>query len=204
MSDYKNTLNLPRPTLRQKAISPSANRNSAALGGDGSYARLRRSAGVGALVRTTVRPMPTADPHRYAVNKILKDIIVKARTLDGFDAPHVPGWDCHGLPIDQRREAGGQAGAEGRCVVSAAPAAITRSSRSKSAQRFPAPGRVRRLNRPCPPWIPRRGRHRARPRPHRRGGSSIRVSPVHWCLTGPAAEAEVEYEDRTSPAIDVR
>src|SRR6188508_343943 len=40
----------------------------------------------------------------HAVNKVLKDIIVKSRTLDGFDAPYVPGWDCHGLPIEHAVE----------------------------------------------------------------------------------------------------
>ena len=50
-------------------------------------------------------PYANGDIHiGHAVNKILKDIIIKAKTLDGFDAPYVPGWDCHGLPIEHQIE----------------------------------------------------------------------------------------------------
>lgn len=50
-------------------------------------------------------PYANGDIHiGHAVNKILKDMVVKSRTLDGYDAPYVPGWDCHGLPIEQQVE----------------------------------------------------------------------------------------------------
>ena len=69
----------------------------------------------------------------HAVNKVLKDIVVKSRTLDGYDAPYVPGWDCHGLPIEHAgREEARQRGQEARRDASSArPAASTRRSRSK-------------------------------------------------------------------------
>ena len=66
------------------------------------YARLREQGeGRPRFVLHDGPPYANGDIHLgHAVNKVLKDIIVKSKTLDGFDAPYVPGWDCHGLPIE--------------------------------------------------------------------------------------------------------
>ena len=72
----------------------------------GLYEKIRATAkGRPAFVLTDGPPYANGAIHLgHAVNKILKDIIVKARTLDGYDAPYVPGWDCHGLPIEMQVE----------------------------------------------------------------------------------------------------
>src|SRR6516165_5401639 len=117
----------------------------------------------------------------HAINKVLKDIIVKARTLDGFDSPYVPGWDCHGLPIEQQVDLQrtdfkrlGVFGDWDRPYLTMAP--------QYEAQQIRAFGRV-----------------------IARGHVYQGVKPVHWCIDcrSALAEAEVEYEERTSPAVDV-
>ena len=73
-------------------------------------------------------PYANGDIHiGHAVNKILKDMIVKSRTLDGFDAPYVPGWDCHGLPIEHQVEKNSaRSASRSRPTSSARPAASSR------------------------------------------------------------------------------
>ncbi len=72
----------------------------------GLYEKIRSTAkGRPAFILTDGPPYANGAIHLgHAVNKILKDIIVKSRTLDGYDAPYVPGWDCHGLPIEMQVE----------------------------------------------------------------------------------------------------
>ncbi|MCI0667845.1 MAG: class I tRNA ligase family protein, partial [Methylococcaceae bacterium] len=101
--DYKHTLNLPNTPFPMKANL--ANReperlqqwNEADL-----YARIReRFAGKPKFVLHDGPPYANGAIHiGHAVNKVLKDIIVKSKTMSGYDAPYVPGWDCHGLPIE--------------------------------------------------------------------------------------------------------
>ena len=107
MTDYKNTINLPKTDFPMKANL--ANREPAML--DDWYARdlygaLRRhAAGRPKFVLLDGPPYANGQIHLgHAVNKVLKDIIVKSRTLSGFDAPYIPGWDCHGLPIELQVE----------------------------------------------------------------------------------------------------
>ena len=83
----------------------------------------------------------------HAVNKVLKDIVVKSRTLDGFDAPYIPGWDCHGLPIELAVEK--KHGKPGQkldaAAFRAACRAFARSQIDASARRLQASRSVRRL-----------------------------------------------------------
>ena len=82
---------------------------------------------------TTGRRTPTAQIHLgTALNKILKDFVVKSRSMAGFDAPYVPGYDCHGLPIELKvdRELGAEEARDERRRTSAAPAARTPSASS--------------------------------------------------------------------------
>ena len=103
---------------------------------------------------TTVRPYANgADPPRVTpANKILKDIIVKSRTLDGYDSPYIPGWDCHGLPIET---AGGEEArprrAEARCAQDfpcGLPQPMRMEQIEPAAQGLQAPGRDGRLGSP--------------------------------------------------------
>lgn len=103
MTDYKHTLNLPETAFSMKANLPQS-----------EPGRLKQwqSNGLYQKIRTTFKGCPKFILHDgppyangkihtgHAVNKILKDIVIKSKTLSGFDAPYVPGWDCHGLPIE--------------------------------------------------------------------------------------------------------
>jgi len=102
-TDYKNTLNLPRTDFPMKAdlVSREPERlkkwEAAKL-----YEKIQSArAGAEKFVLHDGPPFANGDVHiGTALNKILKDIIVKYKTLRGFDAPYIPGWDCHGLPIE--------------------------------------------------------------------------------------------------------
>ena len=102
-TDYKNTLNLPRTDFPMKADlvarEPERLKKWEAAG---LYEKIQAArANAGKFVLHDGPPFANGDVHiGTALNKILKDIIVKYKTLRGFSAPYVPGWDCHGLPIE--------------------------------------------------------------------------------------------------------
>ena len=107
MTDYKATLNLPNTDFAMKANL--AQREPEMLKqwqSNNIYQQIRQArAGREQFILHDGPPYANGDIHiGHAVNKILKDIIVKSRTLSGFDAPYVPGWDCHGLPIEHNVE----------------------------------------------------------------------------------------------------
>ncbi|MGQ0658790.1 MAG: isoleucine--tRNA ligase [Chromatiales bacterium] len=156
-------------------------------------------------------PYANGDIHLgHAVNKVLKDIIVKARGLSGFDAPYVPGWDCHGLPIELMVEK--KVGKTGRDVDARRFREACRAYASEQVGRQRADfQRLGVLGDWAHPYLTMdyafeaniiRALGRIIAAGHLERGSK----PVHWCVDcGSAlAEAEVEYEDRESPAIDVR
>ncbi|MSU27631.1 MAG: isoleucine--tRNA ligase, partial [Pedosphaera sp.] len=99
--DYKNTLNLPRTDFSMKAdLVAREPQRLARWEADAIYAQIRAArAGREKFVLHDGPPFANGDVHvGTALNKVLKDIIVKYQTLRGFDAPYIPGWDCHGLP----------------------------------------------------------------------------------------------------------
>ncbi|MCC6171003.1 MAG: class I tRNA ligase family protein, partial [Gammaproteobacteria bacterium] len=103
MADYKQTINLPKTDFPMKAdLAQREPKMLERWEAQNTYARLREVArGRPRFVLHDGPPYANGAIHiGHAVNKILKDIIVKSRGLDGFDAPYVPGWDCHGLPIE--------------------------------------------------------------------------------------------------------
>jgi isoleucyl-tRNA synthetase len=103
MSDYKDTLNLPKTEFPMKASLAQREPKRLKQWQDmGLYEKIRQeSSGRPKFILHDGPPYANGDLHvGHAVNKILKDIIVKSKTLDGYDAPYVPGWDCHGLPIE--------------------------------------------------------------------------------------------------------
>jgi isoleucyl-tRNA synthetase len=156
-------------------------------------------------------PYANGDIHiGHAVNKILKDIIVKARTLSGFDAPYVPGWDCHGLPIEHAVEK-----KIGKAGVQVEPAKFRQACREyarvqvdRQREDFIRLGVIGDWNHPylTMDFSLEAGIIRALGRVIANGHVVRGHKPVHWCSDcGSAlAEAEVEYMDKTSPAIDVR
>jgi isoleucyl-tRNA synthetase len=146
----------------------------------------------------------------HAVNKILKDIIVKSRTLDGYDAPYVPGWDCHGLPIEMQVEK--THGRVGQKIDAKAFRAACRAYAYKQvdAQRkdFKRLGVLGDWEHPYLTMDPRFEAEQLRAFGIiiKNGHVYKGFKPVHWCLNcrSALAEAEVEYEDITSPSVYVR
>ena len=146
----------------------------------------------------------------HAVNKVLKDIIVKARTLDGYDAPYVPGWDCHGLPIEMQVEK--THGRVGQKIDAKAFRAACRdyAYQQVDAQRkdFKRLGVLGDWDHPYLTMMPRfeAEQLRAFALIIKNGHVYKGYKPVHWCLNcrSALAEAEVEYEDKTSPSVYVR
>ena len=157
----------------------------------------------------TVRRMRRQIHIGHAMNKILKDLVVKSRTMAGHDAPYVPGWDCHGLPIELNveRDLGGAAKDQ-------SPADFRRACRA-FAERFVDSQRVdfQRLGvlgdwfAPYLTMAPayQASIVRALGKFVARGLVYTGKKPVYWCLRDRTAlaEAEVEYENHTSPSIYV-
>ncbi len=178
----------------------------------GLYQRIREAAkGRPPFVLTDGPPYANGAIHLgHAVNKVLKDIIVKARTLDGYDAPYVPGWDCHGLPIEMQVEK--THGRVGQKVDAKAFRAACREYAYKQvdAQRtdFKRLGVLGDWDHPYLTMMPRYEAEQLRAFAIiiNNGHVYKGFKPVHWCLNcrSALAEAEVEYEDRTSPSIYVR
>jgi isoleucyl-tRNA synthetase len=103
MTDYKTTLNLPQTAFPMKAnLTQREPQRLKQWEGMGLYQKMRAAgAGKPTFILHDGPPYANGELHvGHAVNKILKDIITKSKTLSGFDAPYVPGWDCHGLPIE--------------------------------------------------------------------------------------------------------
>jgi len=152
-------------------------------------------------------PYANGDIHiGHAVNKILKDIIVKSKTLSGFDAPYVPGWDCHGLPIELVVEKN-----HGKDIAPARFRELCREYAAEQVARqkkdFIRLGVLGDWDNPylTMDFCTEADIMRALGDIYKNGYLYQGSKPVHWCVDcGSAlAEAEVEYEDVNSPAIDV-
>ena len=107
MSDLKDTLNLPQTAFRMKASLPATEPEVIARWeATNLYGKIREHrAGAPRYILHDGPPYANGEIHvGTALNKILKDVVVRSRTMAGFDAPYVPGWDCHGLPIELQVE----------------------------------------------------------------------------------------------------
>ncbi|MEQ6342337.1 MAG: isoleucine--tRNA ligase [Gammaproteobacteria bacterium] len=213
MTDYKDTLNLPQTDFPMKANlagrEPEMLKRWQELG---LYQKLRATrAGQEKFVLHDGPPYANGDIHiGHAVNKVLKDIIVKARSMNGLDAPYVPGWDCHGLPIELMVEKKiGKAGVKVDAkTFRKACRDYAHSQVARQSQDFQRLGVIGDWERPylTMDFKTEADIIRALGRIINNGHLHKGAKPVHWCTDcGSAlAEAEVEYEDKTSPAIDVR
>ena len=172
------------------------------------YARIRKArAGAKKFILHDGPPYANGDIHiGHAVNKILKDMIVKAKTMSGFDAPYVPGWDCHGLPIELMVEK-----THGKEIAPAKFRELCREYAKEQVERqkkdFVRLGVLGDWDQPylTMDFKTEADIMRALGEIYRNGYLYQGSKPVHWCVDcGSAlAEAEVEYEDVNSPAIDV-
>ena len=207
MTDYKATLNLPATDFPMKAGLPT--REPATLQRlDGLYQRIREvSQGRPPFILHDGPPYANGSIHiGHAVNKIIKDMIIRSKTLSGFDAPYVPGWDCHGLPIEHKIET-----THGKHLE---PARTRELSRAYAAEQvegqkadFIRLGVLGDWNKPyrTMDFSNEAGEIRALGKMVEQGVVFKGLKPVNWCFDcGSAlAEAEVEYADKQSPTIDV-
>jgi isoleucyl-tRNA synthetase len=179
---------------------------------DELYSKLREhAAGRPQYILHDGPPYANGDLHiGHAVNKILKDIIIKSKTLSGFDAPYVPGWDCHGLPIEAQVEK--KVGKVGQKVDATEFRKLCREYAGKQIEGQKADFiRMGVLGDWDKPYLTMNFQTEADivrslamiiDKGHLQKGQK----PVNWCLDcgSSLAEAEVEYEDKTSDSIDVK
>ena len=212
MSDYKQTLNLPETDFPMRGNL--ANREPVILKRwqqQDVYNVIRKAReGAEKFILHDGPPYANGDIHTgHAVNKILKDMIVKVKTLDGFDAPYVPGWDCHGLPIELNVEK--KVGKPGQKVTAAEFREKCRIYAETQVQgqlkEFVRLGIFGEWDNPYRTMDFKYEADiiRTMSKIIKNGHLNRGFKPVYWCTDcGSAlAEAEVEYEDKKSPAIDV-
>ena len=209
MADYKDTLNLPDTAFPMRGDLPKREPQWVALWQEKKlYQRIREAcAGRPRFVLHDGPPYANGDIHiGHAVNKVLKDIIVRSKTLSGFDAPYVPGWDCHGLPIEHQIEK-----LHGKNIPGDKVRELSRAYAAEQVERqkkdFIRLGVLGEWGNPylTMNFSAEAGEIRALGKILEQGYLYQGLKPVNWCLDcGSAlAEAEVEYEDKNSPAIDV-
>jgi isoleucyl-tRNA synthetase len=207
--DYRQTLNLPQSSFPMRG--DLAKREPAwvqAWQDQGTYKRIRSlTAGRPLFVLHDGPPYANGDIHiGHAVNKILKDTIVKSKTLAGFDARYVPGWDCHGMPIEIQIEK-----AHGKGLPTSEVQAKSRAYANEQIGRqlsdFVRLGVLGQWDRPYKTmdFKNEADEIRALKTIVEKGFVFRGLKPVNWCFDcGSAlAEAEVEYADKTDPAVEV-
>ena len=212
MSDYKNTLNLPATDFPMKANL--ANR-------EGSFLKDWQDKDIHQQIRQKFKgkplfvlhdgpPYANGDIHiGHAVNKVLKDVIVKSKTLSGFDAPYVPGWDCHGLPIEHMVEK--KKGKVGHKISADEFRAACREYADKQIEKQKVDfKRLGIFGDWDNPYLTKNFKYeadivRALGKIVKNGHLTKGFKPVHWCTecSSALAEAEVEYKDKGSDTVDV-
>jgi len=213
MKNYKDTLNLPKTDFPMKANL--AQREPETLNNwkeNNLYRTIREKRnGNKKFILHDGPPYANGDIHiGHAVNKILKDIIIKSKGFSGFDAPYVPGWDCHGLPIELQVEKKiGKAGikVEPRFFRDACREYALKQVDKQRAD-FERLGVLGDWDKPylTMSYETEANIIRALGKIIEEGHFHKGVKPVHWCIDccSALAEAEVEYHEKQSPSIDVR
>jgi isoleucyl-tRNA synthetase len=207
--DYKRTLNLPETPFPMRGdLAKREPQWIKAWQDTKLYERIRaHSRGRTKYVLHDGPPYANGDIHLgHAVNKILKDLVVKSKTLAGFDAPYTPGWDCHGLPIEHVIEK-----KHGRNLDPNKARALCRAYAAEQIERqktdFQRLGVLGDWEHPYKTmdFQTEASEIRALGRILKTGLLYRGLKPVNWCIdcASALAEAEVEYEDRTSSAVDV-
>ncbi|MEM5528945.1 isoleucine--tRNA ligase [Gammaproteobacteria bacterium AS21] len=213
MSNYKQTLNLPDTAFPMRGNL--ANREPAMLKAWQEmdlYQKIRDiSAGRPKFVLHDGPPYANGDLHiGHAVNKIIKDMILKSKTLNGFDAPYVPGWDCHGLPIEHKVET-----MIGRAGTKVPHAEFRQKCREYAAKQIEGQKadfiRMGVLGDWPNPYLTMNfdteaNIVRALSKIVENGHLVKGYKPIYWSVVGQSAlaEAEVEYQEKTSTSLDVR
>ncbi|GAA5233885.1 isoleucine--tRNA ligase [Verticiella sediminum] len=207
--DYKKTLNLPDTPFPMRGDLAKREPGWVAQWQEtGVYQAIRQaSAGRPRFVLHDGPPYANGDIHiGHAVNKVLKDIIVKSRNMAGYDAPYVPGWDCHGMPIEIQieKQYGKQLSVQ---EVQSKARAYATEQIGRQREGFKRLGVLGDWDNPylTMNYGNEADELRVLGRIMQDGFVYRGLKPVNWCFDcGSAlAEAEVEYADRVDPAIDV-
>ena len=211
--DYKKNLNLPQTSFPMKANLTQREPEAVKQWDAGRAYEHMVASGGGKGVFVLHDGPPYANGHLHlghALNKILKDIIVKSRNIQGYTAHYVPGWDCHGLPIELKVEH--ELGEKKKTLPPHVVRKVCRDYANKwlDIQRteFKRLGVLGTWDDPYISMAPAYEAATARELGNfMAGGSVVRSKkPIHWCCSchTALAEAEVEYYDHTSPSIYVR
>ena len=209
---YKDTLNLPVTRFDMKAnLTVREPQIQARWRERDLYGQVRQARAKGARkVLHDGPPYANGEIHMgTALNKMLKDFVVRSLTMRGFDSPYVPGWDCHGLPIEHKvvKDLGGKAAAMSHAEIRALCHAEAMKWVDIQRQQFRRLGVLGDWDNPYLTLDPR----------YEAGildvladllddGSIFRqLKPIHWCMTDRTAlaEAELEYHEETTPSIYV-
>ncbi len=211
-NQYKHTLNLPKTGFPMKAnLSQREPQRLKAWEQADLYGQIRRQfSGREKFILHDGPPYANGDIHLgHSVNKILKDIIIKSKTLQGFDAPYVPGWDCHGLPIEHKVET-----KIGKAGVKVDHKTFRKKCREYATKQVAGQRkdfiRLGVLGDWANPYLTMNYATeaniiRALGKIIENGHLVRGFKPVYWSVVGGSAlaEAEVEYQDKTSFSIDV-
>jgi isoleucyl-tRNA synthetase len=214
--ELKKTVNLPKTGFAQKAnLGQTEPARLKRWAGMGLYELIRRSrAGRERFILHDGPPYANADIHLgTAMNKILKDIVVKSRTMMGYDSPYVPGYDCHGLPIEQFVERALKEKGKNRADLPVA--SFRRICREHAAEALKRQTRdfqrLGILGLWEDPYLTMSNHYEAETarqfgRFVERGYVYKGARPVYWCIHDQTAlaEAEVEYREHTSPSVYVK
>ncbi|KTD48275.1 isoleucine--tRNA ligase [Legionella quateirensis] len=212
MAEYKDTLNLPNTSFPMKAsLATREPQMLADWNAKGVYEKIRKNrSGSKKFILHDGPPYANGHLHcGHALNKILKDIIIKSKSFSGYDAPFVPGWDCHGLPIELNVEK-----KVGKAGVKISPREFRVKCREYAASQIDIQRdefqRLGVFGDWYNPYVTMDFRYeanivRALGLMIKNGHLQQGFKPVHWCIdcSSALAEAEVEYEEKTSPSIDV-
>jgi len=209
---YRDTLNLPKTGFSMKAnLVQREPQMRKAWAKDDIYGKIR-AAREGAPMYTLHDGPPYAngDIHMgHVINKVLKDFVVKYKTMKGFDAPYVPGWDCHGLPIESKvmTELGEQAHAKSKLEIRSICMKYARKYVRIQSRQFQSLGIFGDFENPYLTFKPsyEAGIMEVFAELVGKGLVYKQLKPIHWsigCQTA-LAEAELEYKDISSPSIFV-
>ncbi|HWZ87173.1 MAG TPA: isoleucine--tRNA ligase, partial [Thermoanaerobaculia bacterium] len=210
--DYKSTLNLPRTDFPMKAdLARREPQQLEAWEKSGLEARIRReAAGRPRFVMHDGPPYANGHIHiGHALNKILKDVVVRSRSMMGFDAPYVPGWDCHGLPIEQQvdKKLGSKKREMSVVEIRQACRAYAQEFIGIQREEFKRLGVGGNWDHPYTTMSYPYEAEIARAFGGFYGKNLVyrALKSVRWCFTDRTAlaEAELEYEERSDPAIYV-
>ncbi|HNT39915.1 MAG TPA: class I tRNA ligase family protein, partial [Rubrivivax sp.] len=207
--EYRATLNLPDTPFPMRGDLPRREPGWVkAWNEEGLYKRLRDARrGATLFVLHDGPPYANGQIHMgHAVNKVLKDMIIKARQLAGFDAHYIPGWDCHGLPIENAIEKKHGRGLS-RDEMQGRSRAYAREQIALQMSDFQRLGVLGDWEHRYATMDPgnEAGEIRAFKRVIERGFVYRGLKPVYWCFDcgSSLAEFEIEYEDRKSRTVDV-